>query len=121
MVGVFNFQNFTVHKGNISIELSKSANIPYSRLEYGRKIQQSERCVSNCVDAIYSSFGEPSFKINDAIDGPVDCWVISSLYKHEIIYIEHWKFVYPQRMYVFINILNYITSSFIKSLYERVL
>lgn len=120
MVGVFNNNNFVVHKGNSSVGLSKLANIPCSRLEYGRDLLQSDRAVTNSIEAIYSSFGDSSYTLDNINDGPVNCWVISSKQKHEIIYIEHWKNAYPQRMYIFINTINHITSSFIKSLYESI-
>ena len=120
MVGVFNNNNFIVHKGDSSVELSKLANIPCSRLEYGRDIIQSGRAIINSMEAICLSFGAASYTLDNINDGPVDCWVITSKQKHEIIYIEHWKYAYPQRMYIFINTIDHITSSFIKSLYENI-
>lgn len=120
MVGIFNSHNFLVYRDESSIKLSREASIPYVRLDYGKQIQQCHWKVKSYMSAIRSSFGEPSFTIYEAFDGPVDCWVISSSRMNEIIYIEHWKGCSPEKMYIFMNVVNVITSSFLKCLYECV-
>lgn len=121
MIGVFNSFNFIVNRDNNScLAMCKEANIPISSLEYGRNIKQCRKPVKSYMDVIYSSFGKPSYILNDVCDGPVDCWVISSVHKNNIIYIEYWRGSFPERMYIFINIINSVTSSFVKSLYESV-
>lgn len=119
MLGIFNSFNFNVYRGSDPASLYRMAKISYSEFEYGRQIKFSNRPSSSYMSLIYSSFGPPSFTIENTADGPVDCWVISSQYKHEIIYIEYWKYTYPQRVYIFFNVINDITSSFLKSLYEN--
>lgn len=120
MTGLFNSTNFKVNRDNSSIYLSKKADIPCTRIDYGKIIYSSIGKIRDYMNTIYSSFGNPSFVISDTLDGPVDCWVISSCRKHEIIYIEHWKNSCPERIYIFMNVINHITSSFIKYIYESV-
>lgn len=120
MVGLFNSQNFLVYRGEDSVELSKKAGISCSRIDYGRQILQYPEKAGEYMDEIISSFGRPSFIIAGACDGPVDCWVISSYYMNDIIYIEYWKNTYPERIYIYVNTVSIITSSFLKCLYESV-
>lgn len=118
MLGLFNAHNFDVVKHPYSLQLSKLANISYTKLDYGKKIQESNKPLSTLIKAICSSFGQPSHILSNIYDGPVYCWVISSHNGLSIIYIEYWKHAFPERMYIFVNEVNSITSSFIKLLYD---
>jgi hypothetical protein len=120
MVGLFNSLNFIVSRDESSFGLSKEDNVPCTKVDYGRQIYEDSDRIKEYIDSIYSSFGSPSYIIEDTFDGPVDCRVISSCRKHEIIYIEHWKNSCPERIYIFINVIDSITSSFVKHLYESV-
>lgn len=119
MIGIFNSHNFDVYRGSDFDGLYKSANISYLDFEYGDMIKYSKKPVVDYMALIYSSFGAPSFTINNLCDSPVDCWIISSPSKHEIIYIEYWKGTFPERMYIFFNVKNHITSLFLKYLLEK--
>jgi hypothetical protein len=118
MLGIFNADNFDVCRGSESFYLSKLANIPLSEFQYGKKIQGSGKPLSIFMESIYSSFGNPSYILSGAADGPVYCWIISSHSKASIIYIEFWRHASPERMYIFANDINIITSSFLEVLYK---
>jgi len=118
MVGIFNSENFVVQRGPDIATLRNMANTSYEEFKYGREIKYSKKSPVNFMNMIYSSFGYPSFIIEEANDGPVDCWVITSNHRRNIIYIEYWKCTSPGRMYIFFNNKNRIPSLFLKNLYE---
>lgn len=120
MIGIFNSLNFNVYRGFDHNKLNKLASIPYTSFEYGSIIRNSKKPVKEYIEQIYSSFGKPSFTNLTPYDGPVDCWIITSANNREIIYIEHWGLAFPERMYIFFNTRNNVTSLFLKYLIQSV-